>query len=115
MFRIITADEISVLTEDPKWIRKHTNNCFILCKREKAEGVAYKGNPLLFSEGTRVYEFDGADEIESLRNQLSSTVGHLAEIDEVAIELYEANMLQNEIAAAQDDAIIEIYEMIGGN
>lgn len=115
MFRIITADEISVLTEDPKWIRRHKENCFILCKREKAEGVAYKGNPLLFSEGTRVYEFDGADELETLNSKLDVAEDHLAEVDEIAIVLYETTVLHDEIIAAQDDAIIEIYEMIGGN
>ena len=31
-----------------------------------------------------------------------------------AIELYEAMMAQEEINSAQDDALIELYEMIGG-
>lgn len=35
---------------------------------------------------------------------------HLAETDEVAIELYEASLAQEAINAEQDEAIIEIYE-----
>lgn len=38
----------------------------------------------------------------------------LAVTDETAIELYEAMMAQEEINTAQDDALIELYEMIGG-
>jgi len=38
----------------------------------------------------------------------------LAETDEVAIELYEAQAEQEAINAAQDEALIEIYEMMEG-
>lgn len=38
----------------------------------------------------------------------------LAATDETAIELYEAMMAQEEVNTAQDDALIELYEMIGG-
>lgn len=38
----------------------------------------------------------------------------LQQADDTAIELYEANLAQEEINAAQDDALIEIYELIGG-
>lgn len=38
----------------------------------------------------------------------------VAILDDTAIELYEANLAQEEINTAQDDALIEIFEMIGG-
>lgn len=38
----------------------------------------------------------------------------LAATDETAIELYEAMATQEEINTAQDEALIAIYEMIGG-
>lgn len=38
----------------------------------------------------------------------------LALTDETAIALYEAMMAQEEINTVQDDALIELYEMIGG-
>lgn len=39
---------------------------------------------------------------------------NLAEADETAIELYEAQAEQEAINAAQDEALIEIYEMMEG-
>ena len=38
----------------------------------------------------------------------------LAQADETAVELFEMQLAQEEINAAQDDALVEIYEMIGG-
>lgn len=38
----------------------------------------------------------------------------LQQADDTAIELYEAHMAQEEINAEQDDALLEIYELIGG-
>lgn len=38
----------------------------------------------------------------------------VAQADNTAIELYEMQMAQEQINAAQDDALVEIYEMIGG-
>ena len=37
---------------------------------------------------------------------------HLAETDEIAIDLFEASLAQEAINAEQDEAIIEIYEMM---
>jgi uncharacterized coiled-coil protein SlyX len=47
------------------------------------------------------------DRVTELEEQLAAT-------DETAIELYEAMAAQEEINTAQDDALIELYEMIGG-
>ena len=53
---------------------------------------------------------------KSETNQKFSEVNEsLALADETAIELYEVQMAQEDINAAQDDALIELYEMIGGN
>lgn len=38
----------------------------------------------------------------------------LAQTDETAIELYEAMAAQEEINEAQDEALIDLYELIGG-
>ena len=38
----------------------------------------------------------------------------LAESDEAAIALYEAQMAQGTIDAEQDEAILELYELLGG-
>ncbi len=45
---------------------------------------------------------------------LEKLQAQLAQADETAIALYEEDLAQQSINAAQDDALIEIYEMIGG-
>lgn len=50
----------------------------------------------------------------TLDERVTALEDALALTDETAIELYEAMMAQEEINTAQDDALIELYEMIGG-
>lgn len=50
----------------------------------------------------------------TLSDRVTDLEDALAITDETAIELYEAMMAQEEINTAQDDALIELYEMIGG-
>lgn len=50
----------------------------------------------------------------TLGERVTGLEASLAQTDEVAIELYEAMAAQEEINTAQDDALIELYEMIGG-
>lgn len=57
--------------------------------------------------GNTVHEPTDGERIAALEEALAQT-------DEAAIELFEANEEQQEINAAQDEALIEIYEMIGG-
>lgn len=53
------------------------------------------------------------DPIVELNNKVSDLSDQLAETDEAAIELYEANLALEQANADQDEAIIEIYEMMG--
>lgn len=75
MFKITVPSGVSVVTELPNWVRVHPDdpNCFVPCKREDADGVAYKNNPTLFADGTIVEEIDGGDELRDLHNQGDST------------------------------------------
>ena len=114
MFRIITPDGTTILTEKPNFIRHYKNGCFILCAREKAEGVAYAGKPYLFADGANVSEFDGADELRKLYAENEALSEQLAATDEATIELFESTLAQEEINAEQDEAIIAIYEMMEG-
>lgn len=52
------------------------------------------------------------DHTPQLNEKLEATI---SSADDTAIELYEANLAQQEVSAAQDDALIELYELIGGN
>lgn len=53
------------------------------------------------------------DPVVELQNQVAELSDQLAETDEAAIELYEANLALEQANADQDEAIIEIYEMMG--
>lgn len=50
----------------------------------------------------------------TLNERVTDLESALAATDETAIELYEAMAAQEEINTAQDEALIAIYEMIGG-
>lgn len=63
MYKIITPDG-EFLTEKPNFIRKHSNNCFVLTERSKAEGVAYHGTPYMFADGAMCYEVDAGTDIQ---------------------------------------------------
>lgn len=52
--------------------------------------------------------------ISMLEEENKAIAEHLAETDEIAIDLYEAGLAQEAINAEQDEAIIEIYEMMEG-
>lgn len=107
MYKITTPEGAVFTTEKPNFIRVHSNGCYILCDRSKAEGVAYGGTPYLFKDGTMCHEIDGGKEVDTLAAKDTELELHLAETDEVAIQLYETSL-------TQDDAIIEIYEMMEG-
>ena len=54
------------------------------------------------------------ERVTALEEENIATKEQLQQADDTAIELYEANLDQKRINAAQDDALIEIYEMLGG-
>ena len=62
-----------------------------------------------FQEAKRQAEKLNPDQVEQKVKTLETD---LANTDETAIELYEANLEQESINAAQDDALIEIYELL---
>lgn len=86
MYRINTPTGESFLTEKPNYIRKHSNNCFILTDAARAQGVAYHGTPYMFADGTICYEVDGGQEIKQTEETNAIVFVTLAEagsIDDV--------------------------------
>ena len=63
MYKITTKDGEEHLTERATWIRAHpSGKAYLLCERNRAEGVAYQGRPYLYKDGNNVAEIDvGAD------------------------------------------------------
>lgn len=116
MFKITFKDGKTVLTEKPNFIRVHKNGkTFLICGRKEAEGIAYHGQPCLWADGTYCQEIDGGKVFTDLQAENEAINTHLAETDEIAIDLYEAGLAQETVNAEQDEAIIEIYEMMEGN
>ena len=56
---------------------------------------------------------DGEPELPTTEQRVSDLEEQLAQSDETAIALYEAQEAQEVINAQQDEALVEIYEMIG--
>ena len=50
----------------------------------------------------------------TMEERVTELEAQIIQADETAIYLFEAQMAQEEINTAQDDALIELYEMIGG-
>lgn len=62
MYKITTKDGEEHLTERATWIRVHpSGRAYLLCERNRAEGVAYQGRPYLYKDGNSVAEMDTAD------------------------------------------------------
>lgn len=61
-----------------------------------------------------VPEVEETEAEPTIDERVSDLETALAQTDETAIELFEAQAAQEEINAAQDDALIELYELIGG-
>lgn len=70
--------------------------------------VSVTPHALVFTE----IEIDPQD--DPIEDRVDALEQALAQTDETAIELFEMQLAQDEINAAQDDALIELYELIGG-
>lgn len=124
MYKIIKTDgTVLGLVETVIYIKKHpTNNCYTNATEMDATGVAYNSTPYNLighneienTDTVIVSLVDGGNEIGGLKEKDAEQTDHLAEVDEIAIDLYEQNLALENINAEQDEAIIEIYEMMGG-
>jgi hypothetical protein len=124
MFRIInltTGKEIG-LTDKVNYIKVNPKTgCYIPAKKEEAIGIAFKGIAYNIANRTDIKDadsvmtvaIDGGSTLQDVKLKEHTLEAQLAETDEAAIELYEANLALEEANAEQDEAIIEIYEMMG--
>lgn len=115
MYKIINTEtgEIVGRTANVRYVRrKPASGAYIETNAQFAEGVAYRGEvyPLDGDGYVVVQVYDDGEDAEAL----DALEDALRETDDTAIELYEAQIVQEEINAAQDEALIELYEMIGG-
>lgn len=86
------------ISELQETILKNEDKQIGLIAKQQDESNAIRYN-VLDNKGIANGKFDDVD-------------SQLASVDELAIELYEANASQEEVNEAQDEAIIEIYELL---
>lgn len=86
MYKITFPNGTSAVTEKPNFIRKHTNNCFIIVYPKKdevipanAEGISWRGSPFLFAEGTMVHEIDGGNLVDSQQTAIDGIIKTILE------------------------------------
>lgn len=122
--RIVSKQEIRYLTVSPAvdldklsgTIQMYRDDGFMLSEDsvDKYERKTMTGTLLIMTNKPVPVPEDPTKKPEYrlsvLETENKELAEHLAETDEVAIELYEASLAQEAINAEQDEAIIEIYE-----
>ena len=101
-----TADSVTVLEEDCGTVTYAplAEDCELSSKADCTETLRAdwrKANP------------HAEERLAEMEKQSAATEEQLVQADETAIALYEAQEKQEEINAQQDDALLEIYEMLG--
>ena len=122
--RIVSKDEIRFMTVSPAVdldtlsgaIQTYRDDGFLLSEDsvDKYERKSMTGTLFIMTnkpvpvpeDSTRKPEY----RLSVLESESLKLKERLAESDEIAIELYEANLAQEAVNAEQDEAIIEIYE-----
>lgn len=122
MFKIIRGDGSIGMTEAPTYVKRAENGCFVLCPEPEASGIAFEGTVYHLAgrealegvETVALEQIDSGAELGAAFSGIEGLKADLATTDETAIQLYEAQLAKDAVDAAQDDALIELYEMIGG-
>lgn len=123
MYRVIRDEDGTELcmTEKVLYIKYGGTGTLVETSASDAIGVAVDSVPYnLFghseipdAEAVLVLEADGGRRIKDVETSTADILAQLILADETAIELYEAHAAQEEINLAQDESLIEIYEMLG--
>lgn len=79
MYQITTPQGATYLTEQVNYIRVHTSGVYLLTDANHAEGVAYRGMPYLFADGTIVCEVDAGETVRSSSEAVGVAFVTLAE------------------------------------
>ena len=79
MYNITTPAGETYLTEQVNYIRVHTPGVYLLTDANHAEGVAYRGMPYLFADGTIVCEVDAGETVRSSSEAVGVAFVTLAE------------------------------------
>ena len=115
--RILTGDTVKYLSVTPEpvnvsgLISMYRDDGFLLCADDAAgyERTVYNGTILTLTNAP-----EPEPQPPSAEDRLGLLEEALAQTDETAIALFESQAAQESIDAQQDDALLDIYEMLGG-
>ena len=125
MFKLINAAGCIGMTEAPTYIRPSThegNNSYILGPEPEASGIVFEGAIYRLcgrempgvTDSVMLVPADAGMELGDTNAKVRDLKTDLSTTDETSIVLYEGQLAQQEINAALDDALIDLYEKIGG-
>ena len=98
MYKIITQNGETFLTEKVTYVRQHKSGVYLITDQNRAEGINYHGVNYLFEDGTQCHEFDGADEIRRLSVENAELKAVQADTDEMVIDHeYRMMMLESSV------------------
>ena len=107
----IVADDGTEYIHKGYTIRGELKKAAVVITLPTLEAPSVEEDRITLTVGQRTYT---ESQLAAVKESTVALEDALAMTDETAIELYEAMMAQEEINTAQDDALIELYEMIGG-
>ena len=106
--------EVNHGTEENPDIVQTFNDVEIQCSDETFEANYAMAQREAYNGEITVEDVEDPEREPTAEERITALEEQVAQADETAIELFEMQMVQEEINMAQDDALIEIYEMIGG-
>lgn len=123
MYHVIKDGEVIGATDEPRYIRIGVNGTYQRTDKENAQGLAFNSTPYNLLglepmdttlETVSLNEVNAGNVVYGQGENIQQLQSDLTNTDEVAIELYEANLKQQGINQNTDDALIELYESLGG-
>lgn len=105
MYRITTPQGESYLTEKVNYIRVHTSGVYLLTDANHAEGVAYRGTPYLFADGTIVCEVDAGEAIQPITDLIHTETTQSDKLGQNWVETYVGDVLVRKEYVAQENPV----------
>ena len=70
MYKIRIPDGRVYKTEFITYIKYYSQNAFLVCEKEKAEGIVFNGEHYFFRDGLKVQEYDSYQEVKDLNDKI---------------------------------------------
>lgn len=105
MYKVTTPQGESYLTEKVNYIRVHTSGVYLLTDAGRAEGVAYRGTPYLFSDGAAVCEVDAGETLNPIIDLIHTETTQSDKLGQNWVETYVGDVLVRKEYVAQENPV----------